>query len=183
MAIRTEYIELDNGDIIAVYKAEVVKPKEKRAYERTVTQSCLQDLLNDQTIVLEKAESGAPFVEGSEWDISISHSGPWYAFHLAKGHNAGIDVQIIKDRSLETASSYFVSEREKQLELNHINLHLIWCAKEAIYKFTKGTLEDDRESAVVTQINSDKIIMDFEGEPITCQYFIKEGYILVFMHI
>jgi len=182
MPEQTLHIVLENEDVIAVYKASVVKPKEKRQHERSITLSCLRDLLSDDRVELQKEKSGAPFLPNHDWNISLSHSGPWYAFHLAKKNNAGIDIQVMRKRSLKEASSYFVSQREKELELNELNLHIIWCAKEAVYKYTKGTLKDDRESAIVTHIGKDTITMNFEGEEINCKYKVIEDYILVFMH-
>ena len=98
MTVRTQYLKLENGDIIAVYKADVVKPKEKRVHERNVTLRCLRDLLDMDDVELCRTGAGAPYIEGFDGDISLSHSGPWYAFHIAKDHNAGIDVQVIKKR-------------------------------------------------------------------------------------
>lgn len=174
-------IKLDNGSIVAVYKDEVVKPRVKRAHEKMISEICLRDLLKDESLQLLKEESGAPYLSDPGWNISLSHSGPWYAFQISKELQVGVDIQVYKEKGLSKVSSYFVSDRELHLNLSEENLHLIWCAKEAVYKFFKGNLEDDRESAVVKEITSDCIELNYEGKLLKCGYRLMPEFALVFM--
>ena len=84
---------------------------------------------------LHKDESGKPHLRGSHFYVSISHTVD-YAAAIAHPHPCGIDVQRIVDK-IERLAPKFISGAEAiQLKESDklVQMHLIWSAKEAMYK-------------------------------------------------
>lgn len=83
---------------------------------------------------LRKDEYGKPFLEDSNFHISLSHSKDMAAV-IASPLVCGIDIQLIVPK-IERISKKFMS----QFELDHIindkvlHMHIVWGAKECLYK-------------------------------------------------
>ena len=80
-------------------------------------------------------EFGAPFIEGSDWNVSISHSGSFVA--VARSKKAlGIDVELISDKLERTKHKYSSEQELSQIDSNQNLYHLAlsWSAKESVYK-------------------------------------------------
>lgn len=84
---------------------------------------------------LYKDDAGKPHLRDSHFHVSISHTVN-YAAAIAHPNPCGVDVQRIVPRIRRMAHK-FVGEAEKvQIRPEHelLQLHLIWSAKEAMYK-------------------------------------------------
>lgn len=84
---------------------------------------------------LYKDPSGKPHLRDSHFHVSISHTVD-YSAAIAHPNPCGIDVQRIVPQ-IERISHKFVSGAEEiQIKEAHrlVQLHLIWSAKEAMYK-------------------------------------------------
>ncbi len=82
-----------------------------------------------------KDEHGKPHLEGSPFEISISHS--WnMAAAIAAPYSVGIDIQVLVPRIERLAHRYMRPEEIASLQGgNRIEqLHIYWGAKEALYK-------------------------------------------------
>jgi 4'-phosphopantetheinyl transferase EntD len=84
-----------------------------------------------------KDEYGKPHLEGSDWQISISHT-QGLAAALAAPRLCGIDVQRLVPKITRLAPK-FMNEAEAAVVVPDprdwlIYLHLLWGAKEALYK-------------------------------------------------
>lgn len=82
-----------------------------------------------------KDEFGKPYLEDSDYHISISHSEDYTAV-IASPYHVGIDIQKIVEK-MDRIARKFVSDKEweyisKEKRLEH--LHIVWGAKEAMYK-------------------------------------------------
>lgn len=84
---------------------------------------------------LFKDDSGKPHLRDSVFHISISHTVN-YAAAIAHPTPCGIDVQRIVPRIKQVAPKFVGAEEAGQLLPKHelLQLHLIWSAKEAMYK-------------------------------------------------
>ena len=84
---------------------------------------------------LVKDVFGKPFLMGSEYHISVSHSGEYTAAIIAP-HVVGIDIQLLTTK-LE-GMAWRVMNETKLKNLSHEkrseHLHVYWGAKEALYK-------------------------------------------------
>ncbi len=78
---------------------------------------------------------GKPYLQGSSTEISISHSNGKAAV-LRSRQPAGIDIQKRVKKIYRIKHKFVNAKEEKWLRPDHIlsDLHLIWGAKEALYK-------------------------------------------------
>jgi len=120
--------------------------------EREIRGACLKDGF------------GKPYLEHSDYFISISHSSDYTAV-IASLSVVGIDVQL-QVQKIERIASKFVSETEAE----HISdkhkiacLHTIWGAKESMYKAYGRKELDFKKHMFVSSFNYDPKGFVFEG--------------------
>lgn len=99
---------------------------------------------------LVKDEYGKPHLDGSDHHISISHTDRLSAA-VAHPSACGIDVQVFVSKIRRLAHRFTGAEEEKQLtDANRLIFqHLIWSAKEAMYKAYGRREVDFRENLFV----------------------------------
>lgn len=123
---------------------------------------------------------GEPLLSGSSRHLSISHSELAGALILSD-IPVGIDIQK-KKATLDKPSDYFMNEAEMHF-IDSFSIHLIWCAKEAIYKRFQGEISNVQAAVVILEI-------DVQKETITAQVLnqtidlkfheLEEAYYLVY---
>ncbi len=106
------------------------------AWGLSYQQNCIQSLCGDNQIQLEKHQSGQPFLLNSRLQVSLSHTGEILAVSCASDPQPGVDIEQLRDKIRIIAHRVFHAD-----ELDCIAgmpvlpaLHLLWGAKEAIYK-------------------------------------------------
>ena len=83
---------------------------------------------------LQKDEFGKPYLIGTPWHISLSHTSGWAAAVLHKSKPVGIDIEPIREQFRRVVPRV-LSEAEIAHAANDPNrLAIYWCAKEALYK-------------------------------------------------
>jgi 4'-phosphopantetheinyl transferase len=83
---------------------------------------------------IRKDEFGKPFPEGSDYQLSLSHSYPYVAALLDRRAPAGIDLEQFKPKLLKIASRV-LSVDELRDAGNDLKKHCVyWCAKESLIK-------------------------------------------------
>ncbi len=102
---------------------------EKRKKEHLLSRLMVNKLCENGTIIYN--EFGAPELDNGK-HISISHSNELVAV-IISDTKSGIDIEKISDKALRIASK-FVSKKNL-IKLNKEKATLIWCLKEAIYKW------------------------------------------------
>jgi len=82
-----------------------------------------------------KDEHGKPYLEGSLYEISISHSREMAAI-MAAPRAVGIDIQKLVGKIERIAHKYMREEESASLQASSrlVHLHVYWGAKEALYK-------------------------------------------------
>ncbi|MGQ1890796.1 4'-phosphopantetheinyl transferase family protein [Thermophagus sp. OGC60D27] len=81
-------------------------------------------------------ENGQPYIKGCHEHISISHTKDYAAIVLSEETIPGVDIEYPSDR-IRKVSDRFLNEKEKAFisePYSDLQIGLIWCAKEAIYK-------------------------------------------------
>lgn len=127
---------------------------------------------------------GKPYLpELPNYSISISHTGSWIAFGISKYGDIGIDLEL-ENPKIKSASSLFLNAYEQSIfpHATVPDLHLIWGAKEAVYKCFGGTIESLQKDITITSINQDQkqIHVTAYDQPVCCNYrIISEKYYLV----
>ena len=102
---------------------------EKRKKEHLTSRLIVNEICPTKTIIYN--EVGAPELDNGK-HISISHSKELVAVIISE-KKTGLDIEEISEKSLRLASK-FVSEKNL-IKLNKEKATLIWCIKEAIYKW------------------------------------------------
>ncbi len=81
---------------------------------------------------------GKPLIHLEEWEISLSHavSGGLAAVMLTKGKPCGIDLETVRPKALTLAPRYLAPEEIALWQPTHADTAcLLWCLKEASYKY------------------------------------------------
>jgi 4'-phosphopantetheinyl transferase len=131
-----------------LYRSFVAESRKKQwlAYRLLVS-----DLLRPDNFPIEYNEGGKPFLAGSDFHISVTHTEDLAAVIISRNAMVGIDMEKIrprvakvKDRFLNPAELASIN-KDRELE----QLTLAWCAKEALYKLYGDRNLDFRENILV----------------------------------
>lgn len=105
--------------------------------ESLAARFCLYDLctrLGLVDVVLLQDERDRPYLQHSDWKISLTHSFPYVAAACSRTHEIGIDIEK-KGRKIEKIAPRFLNLDEIGDRANdHNALTLAWSIKESIYK-------------------------------------------------
>ena len=150
----------------------------KRAFEKETVQLLLAELsLNSADLTY--GEKGNPILLNNANFISISHSNGYFALYLSKFPN-GVDIQTFKVR-MSGGSHFFLTEAEKKWS-SHIDLHLIWSAKEAIFKKMKGEFSNYLLEISVIELDKEqnRIRVSYFGKTEVLNFLVDEKMVLVY---
>lgn len=156
------------GKTLIIYRSDLTfldSGEGKKVFERRICNELLRDFLEDSRLEIRHKLSGSPYIDGSDFHLSVSHSGNWFAL-LISDELAGVDIQTHTSKQLAKGLDYFVNDREKKLfdnEFDDRQLYAIWGAKEAIYKYFEGAISDLRENVAVIEIGEKLIVADYNG--------------------
>lgn len=122
--------------------------------------------------------SGQPVFTASKEHLSISHSDGWFAVYISE-EKVGVDIQVPSPR-IAQGKEYFLNKNERHLEDTDL-LHLIWGAKEALYKKYGGEMNDLREEVTFNRIdkNEAKVISMYNEMEESLNFRKKLDYFLV----
>jgi len=124
-----------------------------------------------------KNDAGKPHLRDSPFHVSISHTVN-YAAAIAHPAPCGIDVQRLVPQIRRLAPKFVSDKENRQLIAPHelLQLHLVWAAKEAMYKaFGRRQLDF-----------KDHLFVDFEGFTPSKQHaqaYLKKGSIAMNFHL
>jgi phosphopantetheinyl transferase (holo-ACP synthase) len=96
----------------------------------------LQQLSEQDSVQVAYDENGKPFLPGSDFHVSVSHSGEYSVAIIDHNHPVGIDIEKIRDK-IEKIKDRFLSAPELENIKNDNRLemlHVCWGAKESLYK-------------------------------------------------
>ena len=135
-------------------------------------------LLNyfNKNLKISYSENGSPNLSNHQY-ISISHSGDLVCI-IISDQKIGIDIEKISDKSLRLKEKFVNPHHTK---LNKEKSTLIWCVKEAIYKFHKiGNVDFIKDISVPEFIleESGEIDIRFKTNTLKSYYFkVKDFYL------
>lgn len=95
-------------------------------------------------VSLAHTEQGAPYIDGLDVNISISHTPQLVALALSEEHAIGIDAEQMDRCQVLRVRDKFLNDREKQfIAPDDLEGHIIaWTAKEAIIKAERNSALD-----------------------------------------
>ena len=135
-------------------------------------------LLNiyNKDLKISYSENGSPNLNNHQY-ISISHSDDLVCI-IISDKKVGMDIELISDKSLRLKEKFINSHHTK---LNKEKSTLIWCIKEAIYKFHKiGNVDFIKDISVPEFIleESGEIDIRFKTNTLKSYYFkVKDFYL------
>lgn len=118
-------------------------------------------LISESNLILNKKQTGRPFLYGSDLQISLSHNPKNTAVIFSK-NACGIDIEVIRDKIIRIEKK-FLSESELQQFSGKANeLTLLWSAKESLYKMldTPGIIF--KEEFHTLSVNSRSVEMNIK---------------------
>lgn len=103
----------------------------------------LQHLFPDFPVSLIKiADTKKPFLENEAYHFSISHCDDYAAAIVSTTERVGVDVEVptakierIKNKFLNKEEMSMLENGASELEIPNSKLTLLWCCKEAVYKW------------------------------------------------
>jgi 4'-phosphopantetheinyl transferase len=107
----------------------------------------IRALLYPEDFPVEYDKSGKPFLAGSDYHISVTHTDDYAAVIMSRSSKVGIDVERIRPRVAKVKERFLNQDEmarlsaDKELE----QLTLAWCAKESLYKMYGIRTLDFRE--------------------------------------
>ncbi len=119
---------------------------EKRKQEWLAVRLLLKELAGEE-VSIEYHQNGAPFIAGSDYNISISHTRDYVAVLLQKNAFAGIDIEYRSDRALKLKERFLSPGELDYPDLTDMPTHalLCWSAKEVLFKMIGQENVDFRE--------------------------------------
>lgn len=130
---------------------------------------------------VERQANGKPFLSTESAHISISHTGDYIAFIGSTSRSCGIDIEHISRKTAHLSKRYTTDEEiaicSPFFALNPTLL--IWCAKEALYKYIDTEGVDFRDDLHITSADSSTITAVVAEETITLQWRVMDEELLV----
>ena len=128
----------DPGTLIVYKSASSFRDsgEDKKIFERNICNELLRNFLNDQNLEIRHRPSGQPFINNSNFHISVSHSGNWFALLISEHDTVGVDIQTHTSK-LSRGLDYFVNEKEKAVfnqSFSDNQLYAIWEQKKLYIK-------------------------------------------------
>ena len=96
----------------------------------------LKEMLAADHVLLNYSAYGKPSLRNRGEFLSISHSGDYAAVITSRTCPVGIDIECLKERIHRIKEKFLMLEEDRNLgETNRLEkLHIVWGAKEALYK-------------------------------------------------
>ncbi len=155
---------------------------ETRKREWVTVRTALRQLLPDEEESITYDLNRRPKLIDKK-SISISHSGPYIAVMVADGKPIGIDIEEIHPR-IDVLAKKFVNEQEFSfIDQNNRfeKLHVIWGAKEVLYKiYSRGGVDFKKDLHVspfeyAANGECNALIKKFDFEESFIVYYEKLG--------
>ena len=150
----------------------------KRRLEWLIIRLLIQKISPKSTLSYNKFK--APILNDNNY-ISISHSKTLVAIIISK-RKAGMDIENISNKALEISSKFISKNNLKGLSSTKATL--IWCCKEAIYKWHQKGGVDFIKDIIIPPFSikeKGKITAQFKNTPLTLSYTKINSHFLVYV--
>lgn len=151
---------------------------EKRKKEFLASRLLLEKIHPNTSIIYNRY--GAPTLSDGNF-VSISHSKNLVAF-IVSDKKAGLDIEKISKRALRLSSKFIAKDNHQKLTLEKATL--IWCCKEAIFKWhQKGDVDFKKDISLTPFVLSEKgeIAANFKKEQLKLNYRKINNHYLVYV--
>jgi 4'-phosphopantetheinyl transferase len=160
--------------------------KTKRELE-TFGKNYLITQLLGKSASIKYSNTGKPYLEGDTRFVSISHSHDKLAVIINNKENAGIDIELIRDKVINIKHKFLSASELENAENDIEKLLIYWSAKETLYK-----IYGKKEVDFIRHLHINPFIKEESGEIIgeinmpnnQCKYILQyqkiDNYILVY---
>lgn len=184
MEHKIQSISTANGRIYFWFDENLINSKKYKEFKQNAERKAVSEMLKElyPNTELYRIENGAPVIKNSRYaHISISHYKGWFSIFLSN-ECCGVDIQVFKP-SLEKGKHYFLNSNEENMDFSLEELQLIWCAKEAFYKFKRGAIEDLKNEVSIFKIDhfEHEIFLNHTGIIYRLNYQQNEKLFLVWI--
>jgi 4'-phosphopantetheinyl transferase len=134
------------------------------------------------------SEERKPFLKGSAFNISISHSNKLTTILMSKTKRVGIDLELMSHK-ISNLTKKFINDQElltSDPALSTYHLYLHWCGKEALYKICDKQDINFRENLTLfpfepkeSGIIKGRVLNSHGVEDFILNYQKTEGYSIV----
>ncbi|GAB3510342.1 4'-phosphopantetheinyl transferase family protein [Emticicia fontis] len=94
----------------------------------------LADKLGIKYLGIKKDEYGKPYLVGSDWQFSLTHTIEYIAVVMHENLPLGIDMEQPSEKLLRIANKYLSETEKNDAGTDLDKLCIYWSAKEALYK-------------------------------------------------
>jgi len=151
---------------------------EKRKKEFLASRLLLEKIHPKTSIIYNRY--GAPTLSDGNF-VSISHSKNLVAF-IISDKKVGLDIEQISKKALRLSSKFIAKDNHQKLTLEKATL--IWCCKEAIFKWhQKGGVDFKKDICLTPFVLSEKgeIAANFKQEQLKLNYRKINNHYLVYV--
>jgi 4'-phosphopantetheinyl transferase len=118
-----------------------------------------------------KDEHGKPHIKNSDWHISLSHCSTYAVMILHKTQAVGIDIEQISPK-ISRIIPRICTETELGWAGDDLSkLTILWCAKEAIYKYYAQKKLDFKTNIVINGAKNEGVLFGEHTQRRTLQLF------------
>lgn len=150
--MKSQSIQTSNGKIVLLQL-------ENSGLSKKEMQPFVQQWIENREFISNKKllhdSSGKPFLNGENAPlISISYARDTIAIYLSESKTVGIDIEFISTK-IQKIVPLFISDKETMRfpSINNEILHLMWGAKEAVFKFHGGNFMDLKTEVEIEDIH------------------------------
>ena len=161
---------------------ENIRAASRRA-ERLAWRALLREL--SPAAEVEYLPSGKPQIKNSNYQhLSVSHCQDFVAVALSNTP-CGVDVERT-GRNFERIKSRYMTDREQSLSADEVWAAVVWCAKEALYKYASCEGVDFKRDIIIRSVQKQETSWRlsaelFGAEQVTlCGKRIDDNHILVY---
>jgi phosphopantetheinyl transferase len=101
---------------------------------RAGAQQVLSALMGREAALVHDAY-GKPWVEGSPFHLSVSHSHGWLVVALNEKEPVGVDIELMRDKVVRVQHKFLSGSELEEADGDVERLVTFWAAKEAMYKY------------------------------------------------
>jgi 4'-phosphopantetheinyl transferase len=144
-------------------------------------------LMTDTGVEISYNRDGKPEIQNSDFHISISHSESYACVYIKKTGPCGVDIQKLK-KSISAGADFFIADQERKwVDLSdNFQMHLIWSAKEAAFKYAGIHDIDFKNNILLKPFQSNQnepiqvtLLNQQNTTKISLRYLFFEQYVLV----
>ena len=151
---------------------------DKRKEEFLISRLLLNELEPNQQISYNL--NGAPEISNGKY-ISISHSKNLFAIIISK-KKVGLDIEYISEKPLSLSRKFIADNSHKNLTKEKATL--IWCCKEAVYKWHQKGSVDFKKDILISPFfmkEKGKVETQFNKKKYTLHYTKIDTHYLVYV--